>query len=368
MESYINIDPNMVVRSKIENVDVNWYDVRQAPFSIHGLYEPLTEPYFRRVPAEVADATSEGVGLLAQESAGGRVRFSTDSAYVAIRAKFRVVGRSPHLTLLSSSGFDLYEDGEFGSRFVREFRMPYDMTDTYEAVLGVDVKAGTMRSFTINFPVHAAVESLEVGIAPDAALGEGRPYRDMKPIVFYGSSIVHGTAASRPGNIYPSIIGRELNIDHINLGFSGHAKGEPVLAKYMATLPMSVFVCDYDHNAPDAEHLEKTHHPLYEAIREKNPDVPFIMITRPSAAMHRASAYKKALATRDVIMASYLKARATGDENVYFIDGMSFFSTAHQHDHLVDGLHPNDAGFMRMADGIGSVIRDILEKEFLKRT
>ena len=43
MESYININPNMVVRSKIENVDVNWYDVRQAPFSIHGLYEPLTE-------------------------------------------------------------------------------------------------------------------------------------------------------------------------------------------------------------------------------------------------------------------------------------------------------------------------------------
>ena len=144
MQSYINIDPNMVVRSKIENVDVNWYDVRQAPFSIHGLYEPLTEPYFRRVPAEVADATSEGVSLLAQESAGGRVRFSTDSAYVAIRAKFRVVGRSPHLTLLSSSGFDLYEDGEFGSRFVREFRMPYDMTDTYEAVLGVDVKAGIL--------------------------------------------------------------------------------------------------------------------------------------------------------------------------------------------------------------------------------
>ena len=103
MESYINVDPNMVVRSKIENVDVNWYDVRQAPFSIHGLYEPLTEPYFRRVPAEVADATGEGVSLLSQETTGGRVRFSTDSAYVAIRAKLRVVGRSPHLTLLSSS-------------------------------------------------------------------------------------------------------------------------------------------------------------------------------------------------------------------------------------------------------------------------
>lgn len=366
MESYIELDKNMLVNETVGDVEITWYDVHEAPFSLHGFFEPKRGELFRRLPADVAEATSLGVDRLSRESAGGRVRFSTNSPYIAIRAKYRAVGRSPHLTLVSSAGFDLYTDGEFGSYLVKEFRMPYKMVDSYEQIIKHRCKS--MRSYTINFPVHAAVESLEVGIAPDAALREARPYRDVKPIVFYGSSIVHGTAASRPGNIYPSIIGRELNVDHINLGFSGHAKGEPVLAKYMATLPMSVFVCDYDHNAPDAEHLEKTHHPLYEAIREKNPDVPFIMITRPSAAMHRASAYKKALATRDVIMASYLKARATGDEKVYFIDGMSFFSTAHQHDHLIDGLHPNDAGFMRMADGIGSLIRDILEKEFLKRS
>ena len=136
----------------------------------------------------------------------------------------------------------------------------------------------------------------------------------------------------------------------------------------MATLPMSVFVCDYDHNAPDVAYLAETHYPLYEAIREKNPDVPFIMITRPNGAMHRAKGYRDVLARRDVIMASYLKARGTGDENVHFIDGMSFFATAHQHDHLLDGTHPNDAGFMKMADGIGSLIRQILEKEFLKES
>lgn len=68
----------------------------------------------------------------------------------------------------------------------------------------------------------------------------------------------------------------------------------------------------------------------------------------------------------DVIMASYLKARGTGDKNVYFIDSMSFFATAHRSDHLVDAVHPNDAGFMKMVDGIGSLIRQILEKELLK--
>lgn len=69
------------------------------------------------------------------------------------------------------------------------------------------------------------------------------------------------------------------------------------------------------------------------------------------------------LKRRDVVMASYLKARQAGDENVYFIDGMSFFSGEYQHEYTVDGVHPNDAGFLCMAEGIGAVIRHILEKE-----
>lgn len=367
MESYIELDKNMLVNETVGDVEITWHDVHEAPFSLHGFFEPKKGEVFCRLPADVAEATSLGVDRLSRESAGGRVRFSTNSPYIAIRAKYRAVGRSPHLTLVSSAGFDLYVDGEFGSYLVKEFRMPYKMVEGYEQIIKHGCKS--MRSYTINFPVHAAVESLEVGIAPDARLGQARSYRDVKPIVFYGSSIVHGTAATRPGTAYPAMISRELNVDYINLGFSGSALGEPVLAKYMATLPMSVFVCDYDHNAPDVAYLEETHYPLYEVIREKNPDVPYIMITRPHGPMHRTKAFRGALAFRDVIMASYLKARGTGDENVYFIDGMSFFATAaHQTDCQVDGLHPNDAGFMRMADGIGFVIRQILEKEFLKRS
>lgn len=358
MESYINIDKNMIVNATIGDAEVIWHDVRQEPFSLHGLYEPKTEPYFHRLPFDVAEATSEGVNKLSRESAGGRVRFSTNSPYIAIRAKYRVVGRSSHLTLISTSGFDLYIDGEFGSRFIKEFRMPYDMTDAYEQIIHLDGEV--MRSFTINFPVHAVVERLEIGLKPDAAIGAARPYRDLDPVIFYGSSIVHGTAASRPGYIYPAIISRELNLDFRNIGFSGMAKGEPVLARWMATLPMSIFVCDYDHNAPTVEHLEATHYPLYEIIREKNPDVPYIMVTRPDYwTLPRQKEH--ILQRRDVIMSSYLKARSAGDKNVYFIDGLSFNVLPHQYEMSVDGVHPNDAGFVRMADSIGTVIRHILE-------
>ena len=359
MESYINLDKNMIVNTTIGDVEVTWHDVRRAPFSLHGLYKPQTEPYFHRLPFDVAAATSEGVDKLSRESAGGRVRFSTDSPYIALRAKYRAVGHSPHLTLISTSGFDLYIDGEFGSRYVREFRMPYDMVDSYEQIVHLDGEH--LRSYTINFPVHAVVESLEIGLKPGAVLKEAKPYRDIKPVAFYGSSIVHGTAASRPGSIYPSVISRALNLDFYNIGFSGQAKGEPVLARWMATLPMSVFVCDYDHNAPNLEHLEATHYPMYEIIREKNPDLPYIMITRPNYWTEIKN-QPTALKRRDIIMSSYLKARQAGDENVYFIDGMSFFVEPHQYDFSVDGTHPNDAGFLRMADSIGTVIRHALEK------
>lgn len=360
MENYINIDKNMIVESTIGNVDVVWRDAREEPFQLHGLHDPKNTPYFCRVPSDVAAATSAGVDKLSRESAGGRVRFSTNSPYIAIRAKFLAVGRSSHVTLLSCAGFDLYIDGALGSRYVKEFRMDHNMVDSYEQLVKLDGE--TMRSYTINFPVHSVVETLEIGLKPGATLETPRPYRDIKPLVFYGSSIVHGTAASRPGNTYSAIISREMNLDFRNIGFSGQAKGEPTLARWMATLPMSVFVCDYDYNAPTVEHLEKTHYPLYEIIREKNPDVPYIMVTAPDY-WTRGSAQENALQRRDVIMSSYLKARAAGDKNVYFIDGMSFNVAPHQYEMSLDGCHPNDAGFVRMADTIGSVIRHVLEKQ-----
>ena len=358
MNSYINIDKNMIVNTTIGDTEVTWHDVRQAPFALYGLHEPQTTSYFHRVPDDVAAATNEGIHLLSRESAGGRVRFSTDSPYIAIRAKFLVVGRSSHLTMLSTAGFDLYVDGDFGSRYLKEFRMAFDMVDSYEQIVEVD--GDSMRSYTINFPVHSVVESLEIGLKPDAKIGAPTPYRNLDPILFYGSSIVHGTAATRPGNIYPAIISRELNMDFRDIGFSGKAKGDPVLARWMATLPMSVFVCDYDHNASTAEQLAETHYPLYEIIREKNPTVPYIMVTRPDY-WTLPTKQEQILERRDVIMTSYLKARAAGDRNVYFIDGLSFNVGPHQYEMSVDGIHPNDAGFIRMADTISTVIKHVLE-------
>ena len=101
---------------------------------------------------------------------------------------------------------------------------------------------------------------------------------------------------------------------------------------------------------------------MYEIIRKQNPTVPYIMITRPNFSTCQ-DLKENVLARREVIMRSYLRAREAGDRNVYFIDGMSFFVEPHQYDFTTDGVHPNDAGFVRMADSIGTVIRYALETE-----
>ena len=89
------------------------------------------------------------------------------------------------------------------------------------------------------------------------------PYVVEKPIVFYGSSITEGGCASRVTNAYPALLSKWLNADYINLGFSGSAKGEIPVAEFIAEQSMSAFVYDYDHNAPNPEHLAATHEAFF---------------------------------------------------------------------------------------------------------
>lgn len=356
----IEVDRNMLVCTKINEPDIRFLDVRGEPFDIYGLYNPKTEPVFKRLPDELGLNVNSGVARLYLCTAGGRVRFSTDSSYVAIKCVMPYIKKYDHMPLTCVCGFDLYIDEEncFGcsSRFHRPYRPGTDLEGGYESVLHFPDRR--MRYFTINFPTYNPVDSLYIGIEKTAEIGHGLSYRSPLPIVYYGSSITQGACASHPGNTYQSIICRRMNLDYVNLGFSGSARGEENIARYMAELTMLAFVCDYDYNAPDVAHLLATHRPLYDIIREKNPDIPYIMLSRPDYDRNVADS----IARRNVVIDTYHYARAQGDKNVYYIDGQGIFRGPDEDLCTVDGSHPTDIGFLKMADSIERILVRALRK------
>lgn len=353
---FIEVDKNMLVSTKIEEANVRFLDARGAPFEIYGLYNPSGEPVFRRMPAEAAKGVNGGVSRLSLCTAGGRVRFSSDTAYIAIKSSMPYIGKYDHMPLTNVCGFDLYIDDECGSRYYRPFRPGYGVTGGYESILRFDKRK--TRFFTINFPTYSPLDSLYIGVEESAHVGRGLPYRSSLPIVYYGSSITQGACASHPGNTYPSIISRRMNLDYINLGFSGRALGEESIARYMAGLDMLAFVCDYDHNAPDAPHLLATHRPLYDIIRQANPTLPYIMLSRPNYDYNAA----ESIARRNVVIDTYHYARGLGDENVYYIDGQGIFRGPDEDLCTVDGVHPTDVGFLKLSDAIERVMVRALRK------
>ena len=132
MKKFYEYDGNMVLNFTnvaTDKEDVKFFDIREEPFEVYGFYDYKNGDIFRRLPDEFAADISRGVAAAQREAAGGRVRFSTDSQYVAIRASFERVGSNSRTPQLGIAGFDLYIDTEFGSRFYRPLIPPYDVTD-----------------------------------------------------------------------------------------------------------------------------------------------------------------------------------------------------------------------------------------------
>ena len=347
--------------------DKEWFSVRQAPFSLHGVFYSEEESTFRRLPKEVADATSQGVALLSKHTAGGRVRFETDSPYVAIHAAAPIEAPLTHMTVVGKCGFTVFSNNTFS-----ETVMP-----SYAQLIAADPDLGGSGTIVfdgikhpyfakdgayqaeIYFPLYSPVNDLYIGLKKGSLLREPKEYKHKKPIVFYGSSITQGGCASKPGDDYINRLSRMLDTDYLNLGFAGNAKAEEVMANYIAEQDASVFVLDYDHNAPSAEYLRDTHFALYETIRKANPLTPIVMMTLPAINTYQERPVFKP--RREEILNSFERAQALGDKNVYFIDCYGCFGELVRGEcGTVDNCHPDSLGFLRMAEALRPTLDKLL--------
>lgn len=351
MRNIAEIDPNFKIETKIVQEDLRFYDPRQAPFQICGVF--YEDGKFRRMPESVAKATSAGVLHLHTNTAGGRIRFQTDSPYVAIHTKMSGISRMSHFPMTGTAGFDLYAAWEGQpERYMGTYTPPLDMQDGYESILRFD--SVKMREITVNMPLYSGVDAVYIGLQEEATILPPKPYKHQKPIVYYGSSITQGGCASRAGNSYEGFISRRLSVDYVNLGFSGRALAEQAMADYIAGLDMSIFVYDYDHNAPTPEHLQATHEKMFLTVRKARPDIPIVMMTRPKIYLTEGEVKR-----REIIRTTYRNAVDRGDKNVYLLLGSELMADAGNDGH-VDGVHPTDYGFASMARALGDLLEKLL--------
>ncbi|MBO5837356.1 MAG: hypothetical protein J6Q92_05630 [Oscillospiraceae bacterium] len=352
MSKKLVADKNFRIETKIQIDGLKYYNATDDRFTINGVY--YANGAFCRIPdnlTEINDCVQE----VAPCTSGGRVRFITDSPYIAIYVKIRdcTLNHIPNSPLTGTVGLDLYERKNGNQQYLGSFIPPADFSGEYESVLQLGNRE--KREYVINMPFFSGIYELYIGLDEKAAIDPPTAYAHSTPVVFYGSSITHGGCASRPGNTYPTILSRMLDTDYINLGFAGGARGEDAIANYIAGLKMSCFVYDYDHNAPNCEHLQNTHEKMFQTIRKAQPSLPILILSRPK--VHLTPDEKKRLS---IIQTTYENAIQAGDKNVYFIPGPELIGEDVIETATVDNVHPNDSGFLSMALAVQKVLKPLL--------
>ncbi len=345
---FTKIDENMRVETQIQRDGLKFYDVDQAPFKIHGVFRDGDR--YVRMPRSLADNVNDSIKWLNGHTSGGRIRFVTDSPYIAMKLQISGASKFSFFSITGLMGCDVYSK----KRYYGTIIPPLDTDTQYENV--IDIPDAKEREYTINLPIYSCVHKVYIGIKEGSTLKAAGDYGITKPIVYYGSSVTQGGCASRPGNTYPSIISRELDADFISFGLAGSAKGEQEIANHIASLDMSAFCYDYDYNAPSLEHYKNTHEKFFKIVRKAHPDIPILMTTRPKK--HLSDGEKQRIA---VVLETYNNAVAAGDKNVYFIKGSDLLDDAIAESALIENCHPNDCGFASMARVIANKLKDVLK-------
>ena len=345
------LDKNFAIVNQDNGEEKVVYTIPHEKFDLYGVYYDQTEGQFRRLHKDLADKVSAQVKCWGACTSGGRIRFRTNSSTIGLEATYPALVRFSHMPDTGCGGFTLLKKTDKGYKLINTFRL-----DLGKELLNqtISVDGGVMTEYILFLPLYNTVGSIKITLDKNATVTGGEKYRDVKPILYYGSSITQGGCASRPDNSYQALISKWNNIDFVNLGFSGGAKAEELMVEHILSYDVSLFVLDYDHNAPNVEHLKKTHYKLYKRYREVHPDTPILIMSKPDYERypHNKERFK-------VVQETYKRAKEEGDNNVYFIAGKDLFGKKDRENCTVDGTHPNDLGFYRMAKKIYKKIIEI---------
>lgn len=337
------IIPYVICPQNIKYTDVSKLTLSGKAKLTPNLYHRVDTAEYREMPLMVKKLYANSAGLA--------ILFKTNSNRIS--AKWSTVNplTSANLTSITHKGLDLYikRDGQWVFAGVGTPR-----GNSTETTIVQDMD-DSEKECILYLPLYDEVRSLEIGVNEDSFISSiDNPFRGK--VVLYGSSILQGSSASRPGMAYPSRMARKYGINFINLGVSGNAKMEIAVANMLASLECDMFILDCVPN-PSPEQIEERTSYLVNTIRKQNPKTPIIMIQGPvrESGNFDLKARKYVYNQNKAFKLEFEKLRKSNVSDLYFIEG-DFLGT--DHEGTIDGVHPNDLGFDRFLN--------IIEPQFIK--
>jgi hypothetical protein len=355
----IQLDSNMRIQQSSE--ELSWYSPLKQPFHIAGFGWLQEEGRYRRLPVQPNWELPPAVDQLANCTAGGQIRFATNAISMSVKVKLTGAANMYHMPATGQCGFDCYIGGPGEQHYFCTTQYDHKLTE-YESVIYTGMEREN-RIITLNFPLYQGVKEVWIGVDQEAQLDSPPAYESGDKIIVYGTSITQGGCASRPGMAYTNILSRRFNLEFLNLGFSGNGKGEPQLAHILSEIKdPACLILDYEANVT-TELLEQTLPNFISIYREKHPLTPILVISRITHAREkfRAQMAKERADRKHIQKRTVEQRREKGDAHIYFCDGSSLLGED-AHECTVDGSHPTDLGFLRMADGLTPVLQQILSK------
>lgn len=336
-----------------------WFNPKEEPFAINGFAWFEKEKIYRRLPEKPQYEIPSAVDHLANHTAGGMIRFKTDSRFLYVRVNLREIVNMPHMPATGHSGFDCYI-GEPRKEVYCSTAIPVVGEQKYEKKL-FQFNEKKMKQITLYFPLYNGVNDVLIGIEENAKITKPEPFPKKGRIVAYGTSITQGGCASRTGVAYTNILSRLLGIEFINLGFSGSGKGEPELAHLITMIDNVVcIILDYQANT-DYQRYCSTLPEFIKILRNRFKKTPIVVISRPGVALwtfdrNSKKQYEKGYRFQEKLVREL---RKQGDKNIFSFHGSKLFKYMWQ-ESTVDGGHPTDLGFFTMAKALYPVLKKFL--------
>lgn len=334
-----------------------WHDARELTVEGRGWSD--TAGFYDRLPAKAEKLVRPEVWKLSQNSAGISARFITDADSISVRWKLRSPNLSlPNMTAIAVSGVDLYVKNNGRWRWAGSGRPDKPTLNEQKIIANM---APQPREFLLYLPLYNGVDSVEIGVPEGATVSAGKPGKPKaRPLVFYGTSIVQGASASRPGMAYPSVLGRNLDVRVVNLGFSGNGRMESEVADLLGEIDAGIFIIDCLPNLSTGAQVTERTPKVVEILRKKQPGVPIVLVGNiqyPDTIIETGK--NRIVREKNVALkAVYKRLISAGVRNVYYIPARDLIGS--DGEATIDGVHPTDLGFMRIAGKFEPLLQKIL--------